>query len=115
LDANDCSTYYVFLRCKVSAPLAEEEITIFANGDRVWRGALGEEPKDLCLKVFRKNDQGSWWALKIGLWAPDRSELYDSLVELDGRAPAIGLSRLVVVPEDDLQTRLDILQNRVIN
>jgi hypothetical protein len=110
LDANDCAAFYLFLRCHVAAPLENEEITIFANGERLWRGVIGERPKDLCLKIYKKNGQGPW-NLRIGIWAPATSELYDALLGVDGRAPAIGIHRLVIVPEDDLHLRLEILQN----
>jgi glycosyltransferase involved in cell wall biosynthesis len=114
LDSHDCTSFYLFLRCHVAPPLCQEEITIFANGDRLWRGAIGKDAKDLCLKIYKKNVQGPW-NLRIGIWAPDKSELYDALLGLDGRAPAIGLHRLVIVPEDDIHMRVEILQNLLLD
>ena len=42
--------------------------------------------------------------------APERPDLYDALAELDKRVVAISFERLVIVPEDDIPTRLEILQ-----
>jgi glycosyltransferase involved in cell wall biosynthesis len=110
LHATDSSAVYLFLRCHVAAPLCREEVSIFANGDRLWRGTLAEEPKDLCLKIYKRNRRGLW-SLRIGIWAPEKSELYDALLEVDQQALAIGLHRLVIVPEDDIHMRVEILQN----
>jgi glycosyltransferase involved in cell wall biosynthesis len=110
LDATDCAAVYLFLRCHVAGPLCREEVSIFANGDRLWRGTLEEEPKDLCLKIYKRNSHGPW-VLRIGIWAPEKSELYDALLKVDQRALAIGLHRLVVVPEDDIHMRIEIPQN----
>jgi glycosyltransferase involved in cell wall biosynthesis len=110
LPGSDCTAFYLFLRCHAAAPLCAEEVTIFANDDRLWRGTLAEQPTDLCLKIYKRNGEGHW-NLRIGLWAPEKSELYEALLEVDQRAPAIGLHRLVIVPEDDLHLRVEILQN----
>jgi glycosyltransferase involved in cell wall biosynthesis len=110
LPTSDCTAFYLFLRCRVAAPLCEEEVTILANGDRLWRGTLSAEPRNLCLKLYRRNGVGVR-SLRLGVWAPEKSGLYDALLKVDPRAPAIGLQRLVIVPEDDLHLRLEILQN----
>jgi glycosyltransferase involved in cell wall biosynthesis len=110
LEASDSASFYLFLRCHVAEPLAQEEITILANGDRMWRGVIGARTRDLCLKLYKRSGKGPW-SLRLGLWAPAKPELYDALLVIDGRAVAIGLHRLVIIPEDDLHTRLEILQN----
>jgi hypothetical protein len=114
LPASDCSAFYLFLRCNVTAPLSGEEVTIYANGDRLWRGTLEEQPKDLCLKIYKRNSEGRW-SLRLGIWPPEKSELYDALLEVDPRAPAIGVHRLIIVPEDDLHLRAEILQNLLLS
>jgi hypothetical protein len=98
----------------VTPPLAWEELTIFANGDRMWRGQIGEDSKDLCLKIYHNSARGLW-PLRLGIWAPPRPDLHEALLKLDDRAPAIGFERLVIVPEGDLQTRLEILQNLIMS
>jgi hypothetical protein len=98
LPATDCAAGYLFLRCHVAAPLCQEEVSIFVNGDRLWRGILEEEPTDLCLKIYKRNGPAQW-SLRIGIWAPEKSELYDALLKVDQQAP----HRLVLVPEDDIQ------------
>jgi glycosyltransferase involved in cell wall biosynthesis len=114
LEASESASVYLFLRCHVAPPLRREEVTIFANGDRLWRGAIGEYARDLCLKVYKRNGSGPW-TLRLGIWAPEKAQLYDALLEVDNRAPAIGLHRLVIVPEDDLHLRLEILQNLLLS
>jgi glycosyltransferase involved in cell wall biosynthesis len=114
LEDHNCASFYLFLRCHVAAPLYREEITIFANGDRLWRGIIGDSAKDLCLKIYKKHNQGPW-SLRIGIWAPAKTGLHDALLEFDHRAPAIGLHRLVIVPEDDIHRRIEILQNLLLS
>jgi hypothetical protein len=36
-------------------------------------------------------------------------------LKFDHRAPAIGLHRLVIVPEDDIHRRIEILQNLLLS
>lgn len=108
------ASYYLFLRLQVSPPLHWEDISIFANGDRLWKGTVGEVARDLCLKIYKKGGPGPW-ILRLGIWSPAKHELYDAIMSLDSRGPAIGVHRLVVVPEDDLHARMEILQNMLFN
>jgi hypothetical protein len=42
------------------------------------------------------------------------NELRERLAAIDGRIPTIGFERMIVVPDDDVKTRIDILSRFVI-
>jgi hypothetical protein len=41
-------------------------------------------------------------------------ELRNQIASLDSRMPTIGFERLIVVPQNDLRTRLDVISNLMI-
>ena len=49
------------------------------------------------------------WRLRIRAELALSAELRSQIGALDARVPTIGFERLVVVPENDLKTRVDIL------
>ena len=51
----------------------------------------------------------SGWRLRIRAELALSIELRNQIAALDGRVPTIGFERLVVVPENDLKMRVDIL------
>lgn len=54
------------------------------------------------------------WNVRIGAEVEVSSTARAEIEKLDGRIPTIGLERLVVVPERDLATRLDIVTRRMV-
>ena len=109
LAANDSQIYYVFLRLQTSGPVAERTVKILANGDLSWEGLIGSRSKDICLRVRRKLAGSSGWQLRIRAQVNLTQELREQIAAIDSRIPTIGFERMIVVPENDLKTRLDIL------
>ncbi len=102
--------YYVFVRLRPSAPVVDRVIRISANGDVVWEGSLGPHPRDVALRVRRKlGSNGGGWRLRLRAQIDLTPELRSQIAALDARIPTIGFERLIVVPENDLKTRLDIV------
>ena len=61
------------------------------------------------LRVRRRAPGSAGWRLRIRAETELSSELRQQIAAIDGRVPTIGFERLVVVPENDLKTRLDVL------
>jgi glycosyltransferase involved in cell wall biosynthesis len=101
--------YYVFLRLRASGPVIERPVHIAANGDLLWGGAIGPEPRDIMLRVHPKLAGAAGWRLRLKVQIDLTPELRDRIAALDSRIPTIGFERLIVVPENDLKTRVDIL------
>jgi glycosyltransferase involved in cell wall biosynthesis len=109
LGPNDSQLYYVFLRLRASGPVISEPIRLLANGDKVWEGPLGPQPKDVVFRVHRKVTNAGGWRLRINAQIKLTPELRNQIATVDSRMPTIGFERLIVVPDNDLKTRLDIL------
>jgi len=109
LAPNESRLYYVFLRVRVSGPLVEQPIRLTANGERVWDGAVGPRPRDIVLRIRRKAVGAGGWRLRIRAQIDLTAETRSQIAALDSRMPTIGFERLIVVPENDLKTRVDIL------
>jgi len=109
LAPNESQLYYVFLRLRATGPLAERPVKLSANGEMVWNAALGSRPKDVRFAVRRRSVGPGGWRLRLRAEIDLSTETEAQIAGMDGRVPTIGFERLVVVPEDDLKTRLDIL------
>ena len=117
LAPNESSVYYVFLRVRASGPLSNVSIKIFANGDRAWEGTIGDRPRNITLRIRRRvmaegakaTESGGWWRLRLRVEAPLSDEQRAQIAAADSRVPTIGFERLIVVPDDDLKTRVDIM------
>jgi len=115
LEPNESQYYYVFLRLRVSGPVTNLMVKLAANGDTLWQGVLGDRPKNVVLRVRRKThgpDIG--WRLKLRAETSLTEDLRSKIAAVDGRTPTIGFERLLVVPENDLKTRLDALTNMLL-
>jgi glycosyltransferase involved in cell wall biosynthesis len=109
LPPSDSQLFYVFLRLRVTGPLSEKAVKISANGESVCNASIGNRPKDVRFAVRRRTTGRGGWRLRIRAEIDLSAELEAQIAGMDSRVPTIGFERLVVVPEDDLKTRLDIL------
>jgi hypothetical protein len=57
----------------------------------------------------------SRWRLRIGVEVDLTTELISRIAALDARIPTVGFERLIVVPENDFKTRLDVLSNLIMS
>jgi hypothetical protein len=101
--------YYVFLRLRVSGPLADQPMRLLANGINVWNGVIGPGSRNIGLRVRKPAAADGSWRLRIGAEIELSEETRDRIAAFDGRIPTIGFERLIVVPENDLKTRVEIL------
>jgi hypothetical protein len=101
--------YYVCLRLRVVAPLSEESAQIYGNGELLWEGKIGASSSNLLLQVRPRLADESGWQLRLRAQANLTPELIDRISAIDSRVPTIGFERLIVVPQNDLMTRLDLL------
>jgi hypothetical protein len=109
LAPNDSEIYYVFLRLRASGAVTDQPIRITGNGDLLWEGSIGVRPRDIVLRVRPKFLGASGWRLRLNAQINLTPELGTKVAALDSRMPTIGFERMIVVPENDLKTRVDIL------
>jgi hypothetical protein len=111
LAADPSRICYVFLRLRVSGELHDQPIRLLANGEWLWKGTVGHDSKDIVLRVRKPAGAVGRWMLRIGAEVDLPPELHGRIAAADGRVPTIGFERLIVVAEDDVKTRLDVLTN----
>jgi glycosyltransferase involved in cell wall biosynthesis len=116
LAANESVFYYVFLRLRASGPAANLPVRLLANGEPAWQGRVGDRPRDMMVRVRRRAaSAASGWQLKLRAETELSAEARNEIAAVDGRMPSIGFERLVVVPESDLKTRLELLTNLLLS
>ena len=79
------------------------------NGEALWSGTIGPHSKDVMLRVRKSVGSATRWRLRIVAQVELTPELTSQIAASDSRIPTIGFERLIVVPEDDLKTRLDVM------
>ena len=109
LDPCESSLFDVFLRVRVSGLLTDHPVRLSANGRLVWSSVIGPGSRNIHFRVRKQTLGASSWRLRISAELALSIELRNQIAALDARVPTIGFERLVVVPEHDLKTRLDIL------
>jgi glycosyltransferase involved in cell wall biosynthesis len=109
LDPCESALFDVFLRVRVSGLLTDHPIKLSANGRPVWNSAIGPGSRNIHFRVRKQALGAGGWRLRISAELALSTELRNEIAALDARVPTIGFERLVVVPEHDLKTRLDIL------
>ncbi len=109
LPPNPSRVYYALMRLRTSGPVIEQPVSLSANGDVSWEGAIGPHTRNLMLRVRPKVTGPSGWRLRIRAQMTLTRELRNQIAAIDARIPTIGFERLVVVPENDLKARLDAL------
>jgi glycosyltransferase involved in cell wall biosynthesis len=109
LAPSDSILFDVFLRIRVSGLLTDHPISLSANGQPVWNGAIGQGSRNIHFRVQKQTLGTGSWRLRIRAELDLSAELRSQITALDTRVPTIGFERLVVVPENDLKTRVDIL------
>jgi len=113
LPPSDSAVFYVALRLRASGPISDLKIRLSANGEPAWNGTLGPKPKDIHFPLRRRGG-AEGWHLRISVDTDLSPELRAQIAALDGRVPTIGFERLVIVPENDLKTRLDMLYTLIL-
>ena len=102
--------YYVVLRLRASGPAEDRPVRISANGDTVWEDSIGPGSRDIAVRVRRNAASAEdGWRLRLRAQIDLTPDLHGQIAMLDRRVPTIGFERLIVVPENDLKTRLDIM------
>jgi glycosyltransferase involved in cell wall biosynthesis len=109
LAPSDSVLFDVFLRVRVSGLLTEHPIKLSANGGPVWSAAIGQGSRNIRFRVRKQALGTGSWRLRIRAELAMSAELRSQIAALDARVPTIGFERLLVVPENDLKTRMDIL------
>ena len=117
LGADRAQTYYVFLKLRVSGGVANVPVRLLANGDVSWRGQIGDKSRSIMLRVRKRSRSGASDGWRLTLRAEtDLTTVVEAVIAAaDSRVPTIGFERLVVVPETDLKTRLDVLTGFVLS
>ena len=106
----DSEYYDIFMRVRFSGPMLGTRFR-FTSRRKVLLNAMVkpgsfnviariDRPKDTCDKV---------WRTKISIETDIAPDVLDQLKKLDQRLPVLGLERLMVVPEDDVRTKIDLL------
>lgn len=110
LPADDSTQCYAFLRLRTIGPIATSRISFSANGETVWAGVIGDRSKNVILRIRRHGMLGGrGWKLRLRVRVEATPEQLAQVGELDRRLPLIGFERMIVVPENDIKTRLDVL------
>jgi glycosyltransferase involved in cell wall biosynthesis len=109
LAPSDSQLFDVFLRLRVSGLLTDHPTKLSANGRPVWGGAIGEGSRNIHFRVRKPTLATGGWRLRIRAELALSAELRSQIAALDARVPTIGFERLVVVPENELRARVDIL------
>jgi glycosyltransferase involved in cell wall biosynthesis len=114
LAPSDSLVFDVFLRVRVSGLLTDNPIKLSANGTPLWSGAIGQGSRNIHFRVRKQTLGTGSWRLRIRAELALSAELRSQIAALDARVPTIGFERLVVVPENDLKTRVDILYTQLL-
>ena len=101
--------YYVFLRLRICEPMQDAPVRLLVNGERLWTGKLSPQPRNLVLRVRKRTENARGWRMRVAVEVDVAVENIQRIAALDGRIPTIGFERLIVVPENDVRTRLDVL------
>jgi hypothetical protein len=109
LPPSDSLLFDVFLRVRVSGLLTDHPVKLSANGTPVWSAPIGEGSRNIHFRARKQTLGTGSWRLRIRAELALSAELRGQIAALDARVPTIGFERLVVVPENDLKTRVDIL------
>jgi glycosyltransferase involved in cell wall biosynthesis len=109
LAPHDSVTYYAFVRLRASGPAMDQPVRLYANDEELWEDAIGPRPRTVMLRVRRRATGNNGWHLKIRAEIDLPEEKRTELAAVDSRIPTIGFERMMIVPENDLKTRLDML------
>jgi glycosyltransferase involved in cell wall biosynthesis len=115
LPPSDDSLFCVFLRLRTSGPAAGLPARMFANAEIVWQGGLPSRSQDLMLRVRRRTLSDGAWQLRLRIEADISAAVRQQIAEMDIRTPLIGVEHMVVVPGNDIRTRLDVLTTLQLN
>ena len=114
LPPSDSVLFDVFLRVRVSGLLTDHPVKLSANGTPVWSAPIGQGSRNIHFRARKQTLGTGGWRLRIRAELALSAELRTQIAALDARVPTIGFERLVVVPENDLKTRLDVLYSLLV-
>jgi glycosyltransferase involved in cell wall biosynthesis len=109
LPPSDSLLFDVFLRVRVSGLLTDHPVKLSANGTPVWSAPIGQGSRNIHFRARKQTLGTGGWRLRIRAELALSAEARTQITALDARVPTIGFERLVVVPENDLKTRVDVL------
>lgn len=103
---------YLLLRVKCPSPLVDSNIGVYLNNQNLWTGKLGEEPKNLIIKV-RAGDLLSTVNRLTFLYDYKTVNL-QNLKNLDARLLGVGLISLVFLDAEDPKN-MQFFMDKIIN
>jgi glycosyltransferase involved in cell wall biosynthesis len=109
LDATNCTVFYIALRLRAAAPVAGCRVSISANGEAVWSGPAPHRPTTILIRVRRRGVSSSGWKLRLRADIKVPPDALQQVEAIDRRLPLLGFERMVIVPESDLKTRVDVM------
>jgi hypothetical protein len=110
LEPDSSGVFYVFLRLRVSDLLVDRPICIFVNSNVAWEGVIGSAGRDIMVRIRREVLESYGWRLRLRANVDNLSEDLRNQTRMpDNGVPCIGFERLIVVPGNDVTTRLDIV------
>lgn len=87
----------------------DQTIRLLTEGEKLWEGNIGDQSKDIMLRLQRPTQAAVAWRVRITAETDLPPDLESQVSTRDPRVPTIGFERLIVVPEDDVITRLDMI------
>jgi glycosyltransferase involved in cell wall biosynthesis len=109
LPPDDSVIYWVFLRLRAAGPLSNQRVRLFVNGAPVFHDSLSAQPRDIHFTVRKRAAPSSGWRMRLRAEVNLSPDLISQVAATDSRVPTLGFERLIIVPENDLKTRLDVL------
>jgi glycosyltransferase involved in cell wall biosynthesis len=115
LEPDPSQLYYVFQRLRVFGWLSEQPVRLLANGEQLWHGKIGPQPRDIMLRVRKPASTTGRWKIRLAAEVDVSPDIKSQIAAADSRIPTIGFERLIVVPETDLTARLDAVGASIFN
>src|SRR5262249_25734149 len=92
LDAsgNQSGHVWAWIRIRVCPALQDQPVRLSANGERLWEGRVGQQSKDIMVRIRRPAGVGAHWRVKINAEVTLTPELRAQISTIDSRIPSIG-------------------------
>ena len=105
--------FYVHVRVRICGWLSDQLVKILANGECIWEGKIGHSSQDIRLRLKKLASLDRPWRLRLSFEVDVPPDVRMQIAQVDTRVPSIGLERLIIVPENDVKTRLDLWERRL--